>query len=153
MCVFLGSRISLHSPPSLTLSFHKPSDAELTYFLGAEIQKDERRFTSYFLLFFGGEGGGQEFWHLANQPLFLVFDIFISFHTFIPLFLQLTHSVCHVFPSLLFFSSHGYFYPTPGSFFLFSSSFHIGSFVDFFLSFCYLSAFLFILGEFFLRTF
>ena len=82
-------------PPSLTLSFHKPSDAELTYFLGAEIQKDERRFTSYFFL--------QEFWHLANQPLFLVFDIFISFHTFILLFLQLTHPVCHVFPSLLIF--------------------------------------------------
>lgn len=54
ICVFLGSRISLHSPPSLTLSFHKPSDAELTYFLGAEIQKDERRFTSYFLFFFSG---------------------------------------------------------------------------------------------------
>ena len=45
----------------------------------------------------------QEFWHLANQPLFLVFDIFISFHAFIPLFLQLTHPVCHVFPSLLIF--------------------------------------------------
>ena len=52
MCVFLGSRIALHSPLPLTLSFHKPSDAELTYFLGAEIQKDERRFTSYFLLLF-----------------------------------------------------------------------------------------------------
>ena len=55
MCVFLGSRISLHPPPPLILSFHKPSDAELTYFLGAEIQKDERRFTSYFLFFFLAE--------------------------------------------------------------------------------------------------
>ena len=151
MCVFLGSRIALHSPLPLTLSFHKPSDAELTYFLGAEIQKDERRFTSYFLLLFFFFL--QEFWHLANQPLFLVFDIFISFHTFIPLFLQLTHPFVTSFLPSLFFSSHGYFYPTPGSFFLFSSSFHIGSFVDFFLSFCNLSVFLFILGEFFLWTF
>jgi len=97
MCVFLGSRISLHSPPSLTLSFHKPSDAELTYFLGAEIQKDERRFTSYFFFFC------RNFGISPTNPFFSVFDIFISFHTFIPLFLQLTHPVCHVFPSLLIF--------------------------------------------------
>lgn len=147
MCVFLGSRISLHSPPSLTLSFHKPSDAELTYFLGAEIQKDERRFTSYFFFFAGILASRQP------TPFFLS-STYSSLSTLLSLsfYSSLTPFVTSFLPSL-FFSSHGYFYPIPGSFFLFSSSFHIGSFVDFFLSFCNLSAFLFILGEFFLRTF
>jgi len=146
MCVFLGSRISLHSPPSPTLSFHKPSDAELTYFLGAEIQKDERRFTSYFFFC-------RNFGISPTNPFFLS-STYSSLSTLLSLsfYSSLTPFVTSFLLSL-FFSSHGYFYPTPGSFFLFSSSFHIGSFVDFFLSFCNLSAFLLILGEFFLWTF
>lgn len=151
MCVFLGSRISLHSLPSPTLSFHKPSDAELTYFLGAEIQKDERRFTSYFLPFFFFLAGILA----SRQPT--PFSCLRHIHLFPHFYpsLSTAHSppfVTSFLPSL-FFSSHGYFYPAPGSFFLFSSSFHVSSFVDFFLSFCYLSGLLFILGKFFLWTF
>ena len=101
MCVFLGSRIALHSPLPLTLSFHKPSDAELTYFLGAEIQKDERRFTSYFLLLFFFFFAGIL---ASRQPT--PFSCLRHIHLF-PHFhpsLSTAHSpVCHVFPTLLIF--------------------------------------------------
>jgi len=101
MCVFLGSRISLHSLPSPTLSFHKPSDAELTYFLGAEIQKDERRFTSYFLPFFFFFG--RNFGISPTNPFFLS-STYSSLSTLLSFsfYCSLT-PVCHVFPSLLIF--------------------------------------------------
>jgi hypothetical protein len=147
MCFLLGIRISLPPPPPppRTLSFHKPSDAELTYFLGAEIQRDERRFTSHFFC--------RNFGILPTNPYFLS-SIWSSLSTLLALsfYSSLTPFVTP-FLSFLFFSSHGYFYPPPGSFFLFSSSFHIGSFVDFYLSFWNVSVFLFILGKFFVWTF
>jgi len=75
----------------LTFRFLKPADAELTYFLGVEIQSDERRFASHI-------SAGL----LATcQPtsFFFGYDIFILFHILSLLTLQLTHKVCHLFLS------------------------------------------------------